>query len=109
MKRRSARSVHGVTVSALQSVSGTMSRVCWGWGARALRRFILVPLPPHTSTSRDVSHNCPHAQNSPAYNERLAGKERLSIHHNYIILMQNECNSQPVDSTKYGNNSNIQY
>ena len=43
----------------------------------------LVPLPPHvypSSTSRDVSdqayhaHNCPHAHNSPAYNERLVGK-----------------------------------
>ena len=48
-----------------------------------VRRYILVPLPPHvypTSTSRDVSdqayhaHNCPHAHNSPAYIERLAGK-----------------------------------
>ena len=67
----------------VRSVSGTMNRACWGWGARALRRFILVPLLPQvypTSTSRDVSdqafhaHNCPHAQNSPAYNERLAGK-----------------------------------
>ena len=73
-----ARPVYGAR--ALQSVSGTINQ---GWRARALRRYILVPLPPHvypTSTSRDVSdqayhaHNCPHAHNSPAYNERLAGK-----------------------------------
>ena len=68
---------------ALQSVSGTINLACWCWRARALRRYMLVPLPPHvypTSTSRDVSdqafhaHSCPHAQNSPAYNECLAGK-----------------------------------
>ena len=40
-----ACSVHGV--SALQSVSGTMNRACFGWGAQALRHFIFVPLPPH--------------------------------------------------------------
>ena len=48
-------------VSALQSVSGTMNRACWGWRARALRRFILGATPPtrhswchspHTSTPR---------------------------------------------------------
>ena len=77
-----ARLVYGAR--ALQSVSGTINRACWGWRARALRRYILVPLPPHvypTSTSRDVSdqafhaHNCPHAQRTRlAYNERLAGR-----------------------------------